>query len=119
MKYNYKSKFENTFARHLKSKKIKFEYESIRIPYEKMHFYKPDFILENGIIIETKGRFTAYDRAKHLLIQKQHPEHDIRFIFLADNKLNKKSKSRYSDWCVKQGFLYAFLTIPTEWMKEE
>ena len=43
--------------------------------------YKPDFVLNNGIIIEAKGWFKARDRVKHLLIQEQYPELDIRFCF--------------------------------------
>jgi hypothetical protein len=114
----YRSKFEKTFARHLRSRGVKFKYESMRVGYLKEHFYKPDFILSNGIIIETKGRFTAYDRAKHLLIKKQHPELDIRFVFLADNKLTKRSSTRYSDWCKRHGFKYAFKTMPAQWVEE-
>ena len=32
--------------------------------------YTPDFVLPNGVIIETKGRFVAADRRKHLEIKK-------------------------------------------------
>ena len=42
-------------------------------------------MLYNGIIIETKGRFTAADRRKHLLVRKQHPHLDIRFVFENSN----------------------------------
>ena len=42
------------------------------------------------------------DRRKHLAIQKQHPELDIRFVFSnAQAKLYKGSKTRYSGWCEK------------------
>ena len=33
--------------------------------------YKPDFVLNNGIIIEAKGWFRPRDRVKHLLIKDQ------------------------------------------------
>ena len=83
------------------------------------HTYTPDFQLPNGIIIETKGRFVASDRKKHLLVKKQHPELDIRFIFQnAKGRINKGSKTTYADWCVKNGFLYADKEIPYEWFKE-
>lgn len=118
-KYNTKSKFEDTGVKFLRQHKVDFEYESLKIPYQKTSIYVPDFILiKSGIIIEFKGRFRAEDRAKHLLIKEQHPEYDIRFVFLFDNKLNKSSHTRYSDWCVKHGFQYAVGMIPKEWLEE-
>ena len=81
--------------------------------------YTPDFTLPNGIIVETKGRFTTYDRKKHLLIQKQHPDLDIRFVFSNPNsKLYKGSKSTYASWCEKNNFIYAKKLIPKEWISE-
>ena len=78
--------------------------------------YTPDFILPNGIIVETKGRFVAADRKKHLLIQKQF-DYDIRFVFQnARAKLFKGAKSTYSQWCDKHGFLWAQGSIPEEWL---
>ena len=47
--------------------------------------YKPDFVLPNGIIIETKGQFLSSDRTKHKLIAKQNPLLDIRFVFSNPN----------------------------------
>ncbi len=58
-----------------------------------------------------------HDRTKHLLIKQQHPDKDIRFLFKVDNKINKASETRYSDWCEKHGFLYAFGEVPEEWLK--
>jgi len=96
-------------------------YEPHYIPYvepAKAKRYTPDFILENGIIIEAKGRFTAFDRAKHLLLRDQYPDEDIRFIFQYDNKISRTSKTRYSDWCEKHGFKYAIREVPDEWVNE-
>ena len=76
-------------------------------------------MLPNGIIVETKGRFTPADRQKHLLVQKQFPELDIRFVFSNPNqKINKGSKTSYAMWCEKNGFLYAKGLIPKEWLME-
>jgi len=81
--------------------------------------YTPDFILPNGIIIEAKGRFVTKDRQKHLLIQDQYPDLDIRFVFSnPKNKIGKGSKTSYADWCEKKGFLYAEESIPVEWIQE-
>jgi hypothetical protein len=81
--------------------------------------YTPDFVLDNGIIIETKGRFIPSDRSKHLRIREQHPDLDIRFVFSNPNaRLYKGSKSTYASWCEKYGFKYAKEKIPVEWIKE-
>ena len=82
--------------------------------------YTPDFLLDNGIIIETKGRFTVHDRQKHLMIRKQYgDEHDIRFVFSNPNqKLYKGAKSTYAQWCDKKGFKYAKEYIPEAWFYE-
>ena len=55
--------------------------------------YIPDFVLDNGIIIETKGLFTSEDRRKHIEVQKQHPELDIRFVF-TNEKINYIKEAR-------------------------
>ena len=77
-------------------------------------------MLHNGIIIETKGRFTAADRRKHLAIKKQHPKLDIRFVFTnSKSKLRKGAKSNYGEWCIKYGFRYYDRVIPEDWLKEK
>ena len=121
IKYGYRSGLEVKVSDQLKEAGIDFEYESFKIEYEVQEFrkYTPDFKLPNGIIIETKGRFVAADRKKHLLIQKQHPDLDIRFVFTNSRaKLNKGAKSTYGAWCDKYGFLYADKWIPKGWLNE-
>lgn len=87
---------------------------------ESVHTYTPDFILPNGIIIEAKGLFETADRKKHLLIKKQYPHLDIRFVFQnPKNTLYKGSKTTYADWCKKYGYKYATKLIPAEWFNEE
>jgi len=112
----YRSWFEYELSKQLKGTGAK--YEKLVLPYCKLHTYKPDWVLPNGIIIEAKGRFTSPDRAKHLLIKKQHPQLDIRFVFLYDNKLYKTSKTRYSAWCESNGYKYNFVIIPKKWIEE-
>ena len=118
----YRSKFEKDIATALKKKKVKFKYESTKIKYTKpvtSHVYNPDFTLPNGIIIETKGRFTASDRKKHLLVREQHPEFDIRLVFQNANvRLSKASNTTYGDWADKNGFIWANKEIPAAWLKE-
>jgi hypothetical protein len=120
IKYGYRSGLEESVAKDLETRGIKYEYETKRISYEvaETRTYTPDFILPNGIIVETKGRFVTADRKKHLLIQKQYPQYDIRFVFQNPRaKLYKGSKTTYAQWCDKHGFIWAEKRIPDEWLK--
>lgn len=118
----FRSGLERRVADQLTALNVPFEYEGMRIEYEihRTAKYLVDFkILPNGIIIETKGRFLSKDRTKHLLIQAQHPELDIRFVFSnSRTKLYKGSKTTYGDWCEKHGFQYADKLVPQEWLEE-
>lgn len=121
-KAGYRSGLEVKLAMYLKEKGVLAEYESIKIEWEDLTYrtYTPDFILYNGIIIETKGRFLAADRRKHIAIKKQHPKLDIRFVFTNSRaKLSKGAKSSYADWCIKHGFRYYDRIIPEDWLKEK
>jgi len=122
LKYGFRSGLEERIAENLTSKGVRFLFEELVIPYVKPMKpakYTPDFQIPNGIIIESKGRFLTEDRQKHLLVQKQHPEYDIRFVFSnSKTKISKRSKTTYADWCEKHGFLYADKDIPDAWLKE-
>ena len=121
-KHGFKSGLEESISQQIDGKGIKVEYETEQVSYivpASEHNYHPDFKLPNGIRIETKGRFVLADRKKHLLVKQQHPELDIRFVFTnSKNKINKKSKTTYADWCDKNGFKYADKMIPEEWFSE-
>lgn len=121
-KHGFKSGLEENISQQIESKGIKVEYETEQVSYTipaSEHTYHPDFKLPNGIFIETKGRFVLADRKKHLLIKEQHPELDIRFVFTnSKNKINKKSKTTYADWCEKNGFKYSDKVIPDDWFNE-
>lgn len=123
MKYGFRSGLEEKVAEFLTSKGVKFTYETLKVPYvkpETNHIYTPDFILDNGIIIETKGRWLLDDRKKHLLIRKQRPDLDIRLLFQnANAKISKGSKTSYADFCEKHGITYAHREIPVAWLKEK
>lgn len=122
-KYGFKSGLEETISQQIESQGIKVEYETEKVPYiipASNHTYSPDFKLPNGIRVETKGRFVAADRKKHLLVKEQNPNMDIRFVFSnSKNKITKKSKTTYGDWCEKNGYKYADKIIPIEWFLEE
>lgn len=123
LKYGFRSGLEEKVAEFLTSKGVKFTFETLKVPYvkpETKHTYTPDFILDNGIIIETKGRWLLDDRKKHLLIRKQHPNLDIRILFQnANAKISKGSKTSYADFCEKHNIPYAHREIPEAWLKEE
>ena len=119
IKHGWRSGLEERVSKELDKAGVKYEYETQKIKYrvEEDRTYTPDFILPSDIIVETKGRFTVADRKKHLLIQRQHPYLDIRFVFQNSKaKLYKGSKTTYADWCDKWGFLYADKSIPKEWL---
>ena len=122
LKKGFRSGLEHQVSNALRDLKTDYEYEpkEKQLPYQpKVRHYLPDFVLPNGVILEAKGRLTQADRVKHLLLKEQHPEIDIRFVFKVDNKLSASSKTRYSEWCDKNGFLYCFVDdgIPKEWLK--
>ena len=115
LKAKYRSGLEKQTALVLSDCQKQVRYELLKIEWEDLRYrtYTPDFQLDNGIFIETKGIFDSEDRRKHVEIRRQHPELDIRFIFSnAKAKLYKGAKSRYCDWCEKNEFLYSHRLIP-------
>ena len=117
----FRSKSEEDVCNTLTDLGIPIRYEQEKIKYDWLEHktYTPDFILDNGIIIETKGRFRKNDRMKHRWIKEQYPEIDIRFVFTNPNaKISKRAKSTCAQWCDKYGFLYNKGVIPDEWFNE-
>lgn len=138
-----RSKYEERIAKELKDAKIKFKYEEYTYEYERtlrknrarcLHCgstdlsqtgrYTPDFFIPNKTnksytIIEGKGRLTASDRAKLLAVRDAHPDlKNIKLMFQRDNKIHRKSKTKYSDWATANGFDYVIgTTVPKEWLK--
>jgi hypothetical protein len=122
LKHGWRSGLEEDVAKALTEAGVPFTYEETKIKYIKPaseHQYTPDFVLDNGIIVETKGLFTALDRQKHILVKRQHPHLDIRFVFSnSKQRLSKASRTTYAMWCVKNGYMYADKVIPEDWLKE-
>jgi hypothetical protein len=118
----YRSGLEQTIEQQLKKAGCKAQYEPFKIPYvvpASDHKYTPDFVLENGIVIETKGRWDLDSRKKHKLLRDQYPDLDIRMIFTNSNsRISKGAKTRYKDVCDKLGIQYADKEVPLEWIKE-
>lgn len=129
-----RSKFEKRIAKQLDSMGVNYEYEAYSYEYDeplrknrahcgdcgsiyllRTGWYTPDFFLDNGVVIEAKGRFTAFDRRKQLAVRDAHPDLDIKLLFMADNKIHKRSETRYSDWCMENNFDFDFKEVPKRW----
>lgn len=122
IKLHGRSGLEDKTMEDLAQRGVPYRYEEVKVSYEKpasRHKYTPDFVLPNGIIIETKGIFDPADRQKHELIKAQHPGLDIRFVFSrSKTPLRKGSPTSYGSWCEKRGFLFADKTVPQAWTDE-
>lgn len=123
LQYGFRSGLEAAIAAKLRLQGIKFTFEEVVLLYtrpQRESKYTPDFVLENGIIIESKGRFVTADRQKHILVKAQHPDKDIRFVFSnSRSRITKLSATTYGDWCNKNGFKYSDKEIPAAWLKEK
>lgn len=122
LRHGFRSGLEETNARYLESLGQSVRFEELKVPYivpETRRNYTPDFVLDNGIIVETKGKLEPKDRAKHLFIKTQHPELDIRFVFQRPHdKINKGSKTTYAVWAEKYQFKWAARIVPEAWVRE-
>lgn len=118
----FRSGLEDRNAKHMDKLGVAYDFEKFHINYvvpARDAKYTPDFLLRNGIIIETKGIWEVDDRKKHLLIREQYPTLDIRLVFSNSNsKIYKGSPTSYADFCKKHGIQFADKLIPTAWLKE-
>ena len=121
----FRSGLEDRVSKQITEAGLELLYETDKVNYvvpARDAKYTPDFKLpkKGGFFyVETKGIWTVQDRAKHLLIQKQHPDLDIRFVFSNQNaKLYKGSPTSYASYCEKHNFRYANKVIPEAWLLE-
>lgn len=123
LRLGFRSGLEKKNAIFLEQQGQEVRFEILKIPYvvpETNRSYCPDFVLDNGIIVETKGKLEPKDRAKHLFIKQQHPELDVRFVFSRPfDKIYKGSPTTYAQWCEKYGFKWASRMIPDQWLREK
>lgn len=122
LKYGFRSGLEEKIADQLKAAGISYRFEEDVIEYLKparTARYTPDFVLPNGIVVETKGRFVTEDRQKHIQVKSQHPDIDIRIVFSnSRSRISKKSNTTYAMWCERVGIKYADKAIPAAWIAE-
>ena len=120
--HGWRSGLEEAVGEQLRKDGRPFTFEELVLPYTqpaKPRKYTPDFVLHNGIVVETKGRFVTADRQKSLLVKAQYPDLDLRFVFSnSRSRISKQSKTTYAKWCNTKGFLYADRWIPEEWLDE-
>lgn len=122
LKHGFRSGLEDKLSKAILEAGHLVRYEKLKLKYtipEKTHTYTPDFVLDNGVIIEGKGIFDSSDRAKHLLIKQQYPELDIRFVFSrSKSPMGPGAKTTMAEWCQKYGYQYADKEIPKAWFSE-
>jgi len=114
----FKSGLEEKVSDLLCELGVDYEYEGKSFPYTIQHLYTPDFILPNGVVLETKGYWRPEDRRKVKQVITENPEIDLRMVFQDPyKKISKKSKTTYSKWCQRYGIKWcAFHAIPIDWL---
>lgn len=132
---DFRSDFEWHVATDLYERKIDFSYETVELPVNQdvykgkcttcgsdrvysVRAYTPDFLLPNGILVETKGKFVPANRTKMLAVIKTNPDEDVRMLFMRNNYLTKKKAGTYGDWCGRNGIKWAVGRVPEEWLNE-
>lgn len=111
-KTRFASKFEAELAKKFDELGIKWEYEPCRIPWQPVvRYYKPDFkvTLPDGeeFFVEAKGYFDPSMRSKMAQIREQHPDLDIRFVFMLEDKVisrSTKNPTTYKTWAKRHGY---------------
>lgn len=105
-----RNKFEQSVWDQLRKQRVKFTYEGLKVPYKIEATYYPDFILSNGIVLETKGYLRPEDKRKMISVKKSNPHLDIRIVF-------QKATEPYQRWAERNGFLWCEKTVPKAWLK--
>lgn len=114
----FKSGFERSFDANLRSRGIKVLYETTKVPYTLERTYSPDFyIVDFDFFIETKGLLDRDSKAKMVAVKKQHPDLDVRFVFMKADKRIPGTKETHGAWATRNGFVWAESTAPEEWFE--
>ena len=83
--------------------------------------YTPDFLLykPDKVFIEGKGRLTAKERRRILGLLRAHPTIDFRLVFMRNNPIYPRSKTKYMDWAKENGIKAVIgPELPKEWVAE-
>ena len=109
----YRSKLEKKI--HEANPYLEYEPKRCKLEYYRPHVYQTDFVdpEEPNVYYEAKGYFRSGEARKYVMIQEQHP--DIEIIFIFQNPFNKMpgAKKRkdgtfltMAEWADKHGFRY-------------
>jgi hypothetical protein len=134
---NYRSGFEVRIAKALVRSRVPFRYEPYSLKYTtsmrngtckdcggenvgQFRSYTPDFVSTSGsFVVEAKGKWVGRDRTKILEIIKQHPDVTFYMLFMRNNWLTTKRKTKYSDWCNAHGIEFSIgVNFPKKWKEE-
>ena len=91
----------------LAKKNLLSEYEKDTLSYTLHLNYKPDWTIkykDGTIYLEAKGLLDYETRRKMVQVKREHPEKDIRIIFMRNQKVRKGSPTTYVEWATKNGF---------------
>ncbi len=117
----YRSLLEIKMLQQIEKLKVHVDYETERFPYSIRRTYVPDFVCKRAdgttFYIEVKGYLRPSDRTKLLAVKETSPTIDLKLVFAQDNKLNSKSKTRYSEWAIKHGFEFSIGHVKKEWFQ--
>lgn len=107
-------------AELLKKRKVSFKYEPIKLKYvvpARVASYTPDFVLEDGRILEIKGRLTAADRKKLVAVKTENPDISIVLVFQRPrNPIYKGSNTTCEEWATGAGFTSLDVKELEQWL---
>ena len=90
----FKSGLEEKVSDLLCELGVDYEYESVSFAYTIQHLYTPDFVLPNGVVLETKGYWRPEDRRKVRQVIAENPDIDLRMVFQDPYKKLAKNQRR-------------------------
>lgn len=135
----YRSGLEVKMAAFMDSKGIKYAYEAetftiaTEIPRVycgsclattilQKSIYTPDFVVATGdrkVYVEGKGRLTAKEKRRIDALLRDHPKIDFRLVFMRNNPIYPRSKTKYMDWAKDKGIPACVgPELPDAWVKE-
>ena len=114
----FKSKFEAAVWKELRKHYNSCQYEPDKHEYIQPVIHRkyiPDFKMARNVYIEAKGKLDLATRQKMVWFKECNPKVVIIFLFMnPDNKITKRSKTSYSNWAEKEGFLW--LDFRKDWI---